>query len=72
MSMNNFNDNIGNRIRDLPVFNAAPQPLRHQQRAPNVKIYFKKIKMEQTVPWGWKMANEQMDGCMNGRTKEWI
>jgi hypothetical protein len=29
MSMKNSNDTIGNRSRDLPVFSAVPQPLRH-------------------------------------------
>jgi len=28
--------------------------------------------MEQTGPRGWKMGNEQMDGCTDCRTKEWI
>jgi hypothetical protein len=38
MSMKkNSSDTIGNRMRDLPVFSAVPQPLRHQQRAPNWK-----------------------------------
>jgi len=31
-----------------------------------------KIKMEQTEPRDWKMGNEQIDGCMDCRTKEWI
>jgi len=26
ISMNNSNDTIGNRTRDLPAFNAVPQP----------------------------------------------
>jgi hypothetical protein len=30
MSMKNSDDTIGNRSRDLPVFNAVPQPLRHR------------------------------------------
>lgn len=28
--------------------------------------------MEQTGPRGWKMGNEQMDRCMDGRMKVWI
>jgi hypothetical protein len=28
--MKNSNDTIGNRSRDLPVFSAVPQPLRHR------------------------------------------
>jgi hypothetical protein len=35
LSMKNSNDTIGNRSRDFPVCGAVPQPLRHQQRAPN-------------------------------------
>jgi hypothetical protein len=30
MSMKNSNDTIGNRTRDLPVYSAEPQPLRHR------------------------------------------
>jgi hypothetical protein len=30
-SMKNSNDTIGNRSRDLPVFSAVPQPLRHRE-----------------------------------------
>jgi hypothetical protein len=36
LSMENSNDTIGNRSRDLPVCSAVPQPLRHWQRAPSV------------------------------------
>ena len=35
MSLKNSNDTIGNRTRDLPVFSAVPQPLRH----PALHIY---------------------------------
>jgi hypothetical protein len=28
--MNNSSDTIGNRTRDLPVYSAVPQPLRHR------------------------------------------
>jgi hypothetical protein len=41
--MKNVNDTIGNRSRDLPVCIAVPQPLRHQQRAPNIKIDLQKV-----------------------------
>jgi hypothetical protein len=37
MSMNNSNDTIGNRSRDLPVCTAVPQKLRH--RVPHIYIY---------------------------------
>jgi hypothetical protein len=33
MSMNNYNDTIGNRTRDLLACSAVPNHLRHQQRA---------------------------------------
>jgi hypothetical protein len=37
--MKNSNYTIGNRSRDRPVCSAVPQPLRHQQRAPENRTY---------------------------------
>jgi hypothetical protein len=45
MSMKNFNDNIGNRTRDLPNCNSVPQPTA-LLRAPNNMIYLAKLKKE--------------------------
>jgi hypothetical protein len=39
MSMKKSSDTIGNRTHDLPVCSAAPEPLRHQQHAPQTHEY---------------------------------
>jgi hypothetical protein len=42
MSMKNSSDTIENRSRDLPVFSAVPQPLRHGV-PPFLEKYVEKI-----------------------------
>jgi hypothetical protein len=59
MSMKNSNDTIGNRSRDLPVFSAVPQPLRHRGRLRTYRLIYTATWCVVGVELGWSRRGEQ-------------